>query len=592
MDRRFSQFCAALIPLLVVGSLWAFGEQPSEQTKAQPRPASEASLLAASPAVESFVASPVGRLLQQPMIALFAVLSIGLLVGQVKVKGISLGMAGVFIAGLPLGYLGYAAPREITALGIVFLLYGVGLGAGPAFFRAFGSYGKSLFAVVAAMILAGALTTILIARLTGMPPALTAGVFSGCMKNSAAFASAVDQFPQEADVVAVGYGLAYPISLIAIVLLVQLVPKLAGRDVGEMNALLEKRRPLNRKIAQVMVEVDNSAVAGKTLADLNLIGELNCRILRILEGDRLVAALPDTVCHPGLHLLVIGPEDQLPAAIEFLGHESPKRGLIDADVEPKEIVVTSRALTGTSLGDLNPQVTFGVTVEEVSRLGRDFVPNDDVVLQRMDVLQVSGSSHDLERFARVAGNRTKALQQTDMMSLSVGLVAGLILGLIPIGLPGGPTFSLGMAGGPLLVGLLLGHFGHVGRVIGHFPPATQLFLVRLGLSLLLAGASLQGGAALAPVFSEHGLTLLLMTATVTSVATGTGFLVSSLLQRRNLLETLAGLCGGMSSNPAYETLATQADSDLVLLIFTTAYAIAMILMVFAMQLLIVVLRAL
>jgi putative transport protein len=252
----------------------------------------------------------------------------------------------------------------------------------------------------------------------------------------------------------------------------------------------------------------------------------------------------------------------------------------------------NRALAGKSLLELNPQVTFGVTVQEVSRLGRDFVPKDDFVLQRMDALQVSGSSHDVERFARVAGNNVKALQQTDMLSLSAGLVAGLVVGLIPIGLPGGPTFSLGMAGGPLLVGLLLGHFGHVGRVIGHFPPATQLFLVRLGLSLLLAGASIQGGAALAPVFSQHGPNLLLMTGVVTLAATGTGFLVSSFLQRRNLLETLAALCGGMSSNPAYETLATQADSDVVLLVFTSAYAIAMILMVFAMQLLIVVLRAL
>jgi putative transport protein len=196
----------------------------------------------------------------------------------------------------------------------------------------------------------------------------------------------------------------------------------------------------------------------------------------------------------------------------------------------------------------------------------------------------------VEKFAHTLGHRTKALQQTDLLSLAVGIALGVLVGSIPIGLRGGTGFSLGMGGGPLVVALLLSYWGRVGRVLGHFPAATQLFLVRLGLALLLAGAAMKAGTGLVSAFSQHGWTLVAMVAAVTAAGLCSGVLVCTLLLRQTLLEAMAIVAGGTNATPAYEALSARADSDLVLAVFTTAYAVAMILMVVAVQVVIAILQ--
>jgi putative transport protein len=340
----------------------------------------------------------------------------------------------------------------------------------------------------------------------------------------------------------------------------------------------------------MMVEVVNPAGVGQKLVELPFVRSANCRVIRVLKENRLVAVEPDTAAEPGLRVLVIGTQESLPAVADYLGRETEKSGFIDADYQQMEVVVTSPRVVGRSLAEVNPLVNHGVVVQEINRLGNTFVPRDDVVLQPMDVLQVAGPSANLKAFAHEAGHRARVLHQTDLLSLATGIALGVILGMIPIGLPGSKGFVLGMAGGPMLVALVLSHFGRVGRIIGHFPPATQQFLVRLGLALLLAGASVKAGGALVPVFSQHGAVLVAMSLTIALASLGVGLLVAYGLLGRNLLESLAAIAGGTNATPAYERLAARADSDIVLAIFTTGYAISMILMVLATQLLIVVLQ--
>jgi putative transport protein len=535
--------------------------------------------------------SPLRLLLENQIVCLFVVLSLGLLLGQIKVRGIGLGMAAIFAVGMPLGYLGFTAPDEVSTLGVIFLLYGVGLGAGPTFFRAFGIYGKPLLLISASMVTAGAATALAFSWLAHMPTDLAAGIFTGAMKSSSGFASAIDRLPGHTSVIAVGYGVTYPVSLVIIVLFVQVVPALLHRDVAAMARELDKQRPAGAAIERVMVELANPAIMGQKLMGLDFVRALGCRALRVLEGERLVPVEPQTTCAPGLCVLLAGRADHLPTVTEYLGHRTEPRGIVAADDVQAQVVVTSPAVAGKSVGELNAVASYGVTIQQLSRLGQDMVPSDDMVVQRMDVLQVSGPKANLEAFAAAAGNRQKALQETDMLSLSVGLVLGVIVGMIPIGLPGGKGFVLGMAGGPMLVALLLSHFGRVGGIIGHFPPATQLFLVRLGLSLLLAGASVKAGAALVAVFSQQGPIILAMGVAVNAAALTAGLLVSRYVLRRHLLESLAAISGGTNATPAYEVLASQADSRIVLPVFTSSYAISMILMVLTTQVVIAVLQA-
>jgi putative transport protein len=535
--------------------------------------------------------SPLRLLLDNQMIALFVVLSLGLLAGQLKIKGVALGMAGIFFVGMPFGYFGVTTPEAVSTLGVIFLLYGVGLGAGPTFFRAFGAYGKSMLLVLGIMVLAATLTTLVFARLAGIPTPLAAGLFTGSMKSSAGFASAIDRLPGETNQIAVGYGISYPISLLAIVVFVQLAPRLLRKDLAALNKQMEQERPVRPQLGQAMVELANPAIMGKTLAELSFVRAANCRVVRVLEGDRLLLASQDLVCRPGLHVLVFGTVDRLAAVTDYLGRSSDRKGTVEADHEHMEVVLTASALTGKSLGELNPLANYGVVVREVSRLGHTLGADDGLVLQPLDVLQVDGPAACLQEFARAAGHRTRALQQTDMLSLATGIALGVILGTVPLGLPGSKGFVLGMAGGPMVVALLLSHFGRVGGIIGHFPPATQLFLVRLGLSLLLAGASVRAGSSLVAVFSQQGPILLLMSVVVSVVAILAGLLASHYWLRHNVLEMLMLLSGGVNATPAYTLVARKADSDIALALFTASYATAMILTVVVTQVVIAILGA-
>jgi putative transport protein len=536
--------------------------------------------------------SPLRLLLENQMIALFVVLSVGLLLGRIRLRGVGLGMSAIFLVGMPLGYLGFTAPDEVSTLGVIFLLYGVGLGAGPTFFRAFGMYGKPLLLISLSMVLAGAATALAFAWLAHIPADLAAGIFTGSMKSSSGFASAIDRLPSQTSVIAVGYGISYAIGLVAIVLFVQVVPAILHRDAATMASELDKERPIGSHIERVMVELVNPAIMGQKLAGLDFVRAMGCRALRVLQGEQLVPVGPEMACASGLNVLVAGRADHLPAVVDYLGHKTEARGIVAADDVPMEIVVTSPKVAGKSVGELHLVAEYGVTLQELSRLGQALVPTDDLLLQRMDVLQVSGPKANVEAFAAAAGNRPKVLQETDMLSLAVGIALGVIIGMIPIGLPGSKGFALGMAGGPMLVALLLSHFGRVGGIIGHFPPATQLFLVRLGLSLLLAGASVKAGAALVAVFSQQGPILIAMAVLINAVALATGLFVSRYTLRRHLLECLAAISGGTNATPAYEVLASQADSRVVLPVFTSSYAITMILMVLTTQAVIAILQAL
>jgi putative transport protein len=535
-----------------------------------------------------FAAATSASPLHSAIVTIFVAIAIGLLIGRIRFKGISLGMAGIFIVGIVMGWIGFRAGSGFEQLGVVFLLYGIGLSAGPMFFRALNQYGRQAIAIVAPMILVAALVAVAFIKLTGMSLPLAIGCFTGAMKNPAAFATAIDRFPNDIDQVAVGFGIGYPISLVLIVLLVQLIPALLRKNLTELNDQLEASRPKGGKIERMLVEITNESLVGKPLCELQLVRELDCRIQLVLDDERLIPIPPDMLVNKGMIVLVIGPADALTQITQLLGQKSDVGVLRDAGFEQADIMITSPQVAGHTLGELNLPLNYGVVVREVTRLGNKLVPHIVLVLHARDVLHVDGPQAAIQQFAHVAGHRPKEMQQTDMLSLSVGIGLGLLLGSVTFSLPGNWQFNLGLAGGPLIVALLLGHFGHFAGVVGQFPPATQLFLMRLGLSLLLAASSVHAGAAIGDVFRQHGLILLAMILTIAAAATTVGLLAARLFAS-NLLQALESLAGALNATPAHERIASQADSDLVLVMFTTAYVFAMLLMVLTTEILIAVL---
>jgi putative transport protein len=236
-------------------------------------------------------------------------------------------------------------------------------------------------------------------------------------------------------------------------------------------------------------------------------------------------------------------------------------------------------MAGQTIREIAPLKNHGIVITRITRLGLTFVPNASTVIENNDQLTAVGRIDDLKGFAKAVGHRSNAIDTTDLLSLSAGLTLGIIVGLIPIGLPGATPVTLGLAGGPLLVALLLGHFGRVGRIVGHIPRPTRLLLQELGLVFFLASAGVRGGGALTDTVSEYGLMVFALGLLVSLVPLIVAWPLARGMFKLDPLQSLGGICGGMTSTPALGAITAKTDSQVPVVSYVSAYPVALIVMI-------------
>ncbi|MBT8401628.1 MAG: hypothetical protein KJO98_14215 [Rhodothermia bacterium] len=522
------------------------------------------------------------------IIVLFAVIAVGLLFGRLRLAGVSLGTSGVIFSALVAGYLGYGVPGGVGTIGLVLFAYGVGITAGPGFFASFRQQGKKFAALALVLVGLAAAVTWALAILFELPPDLAAGMFAGALTSTPGLAAVMESLPAGSQA-PVGYGIAYAFGVIGVVLFVQLLPRVLSIDLDELGRSLAAKDSSRRQIRRVLVEAVNPAVIGKRVSELEMVANANCQITRVLEGDRLVPVSKDHVIRDGDHLWLIGREFRLEPVVTMIGRRSDRTDyVVDTDRLQRRVVATSRALVGKSLGELRLLSTHGVTVSRMARHEVEFVPDPDDVVQWGDALTVVGKPEDLDAFADFAGHREKSFDQTDLISLALGLLLGVVIGSASIGL-GGESFSLGLVGGPMLVALVVGHFGRIGRIYGSLPRASRLLMMELGLVFFLAAAGIEAGGQLVAVLQQHGTSVVVAAITVAILPMAVGVLVARLALGLNFLQVLGGVCGGMTSTPGLGVLTSKTDSEVPVVSYAAAYPVALILMTVVGHLLVAVL---
>ena len=525
-------------------------------------------------------------LADQPLIALFAIIATGLLLGTLTVKGISLGSSGVLFTALLAGHLGYSIPSETGTLGLVLFVYCVGIGAGGRFFAALAREGATLAKLALVTVVMGGLITWAGASLLDLPTDLATGIFAGALTSTPALAAATDGISATgAQGISIGYGIAYPFGVIGVVLFVQLMPRLLKHDFEKIAAESRDPRESEERVETVLVEVTNPNLAGKKIADSGL-GNFNaCQISRIYRDDRLAPLQYDDAFETGQLLLLVGRSNEMAIAIDFLGKRSDRKLIKDVENERQLLLVTSKSVSGRSLREIAPLKNYGIVITRVTRLGFTFVPNSSTVIERNDQVTAVGNADNLRTFATAVGDRRSAIDATDLLSLSAGLTLGIVVGLIPLGLPNSTPVTLGLAGGPLLVALLLGHFGRVGRIVGHIPRPTRMLLQELGLVFFLASAGVKGGVSFGETVQQYGLPIFGLGIAVTMLPLFLSWPVARFFFGLNPLQALGGICGGMTSTPALGAITTKTDSQIPVVSYVSAYPVALVIMIVVAKLL-------
>jgi len=509
------------------------------------------------------------------LIALFVIVGSGLLLGSVTLRGICLGSSGVLFTALLAGHLGLEIPGGIGNFGLALFVYCVGIGAGPRFFPALAREGGGLAKLGLLIVATGAGIAWLAGVFFDLPGALTVGLFAGALTSTPALAAASEPGGVIAEGVAIGYGVAYPLGVVGVVLFVQVLPRILKPT--EDTKSEEDTASALLGVQNVAVEVTNPQLVGQPI-DESTLADYACQISRVERNGRFSLLRPDEQFSLGQVVLIVGRPHDIQLATNYVGKISEQSFLADTDNERERFVLTNKALGGQRLRDLHLMRNDRIVITRISRLGQEFVPTPDTRLETYDVLTSVGSAEDLKAFAIKIGHRPQAFDQTDLISLALGLSAGIFVGMIPISLPGGSPMTLGLAGGPLLVALVLGYFGRVGRVAGHIPRPTRMLLQEMGLVLFLAQAGLAGGRSLAATIAEQGASVFVAAALIAVLPILIAYPFSRTVLKLSRGQTLGGICGGMTSTPALGALTQSTRSQQPIVSYATAYPVALITM--------------
>ena len=538
----------------------------------------------------------------EPLLALFVTIALGYLVGKIKIGSFVLGgIAGTLLVGVVIGQLGVSIDSGIKGIFFALFIYAVGFQGGPQFFHALNRRSLNQLASAFVMCFTGLLCVLGAAWLFGLDRGMAAGLAAGGLTQSAIIGTAGDAIGKlglSPDLiktmqtnVAVGYAVCYifgslgPIIMVSWFLpiimqwdiraeAVKLANVLSGGhpelDPGQFNAA--------RQIATRIYEVAalSKAIGISTLAIDRQISDASVEAVyrqgkELERSDSVIIAAGDRVA-------ATGPIVQLEAAAILLGHEvRPPNGLLLVQ-ENREIILTSRALSGRTIGEIHDQVNVearhGVFLTAVKRMGLDLPVLRKLQLKRGDELHFTGSPLDLNRVQAKIGYKISAAAVTDFVFFGIGMLIGLLIGLIEFRIWGIPI-SIGSGGGCLLSGLLFGWLRAVHPHFAALPVGASNFLRDFGLAVFVGIVGISAGPQALVAIEHYGLTLFFLGVGVTLIPQIITFFFSYYVLRiQNPIEALACVAGGRSANPAFAALLTKAGNATPVVSFTVTYAVA------------------
>lgn len=530
------------------------------------------------------------------LLPIAVVVAAGLALGQLKVRGISLGVAGVLFSGLVAGHFGFAPAGPLLDalrdLGLVLFVAAVGAQVGPGFVQSLRDGGLRLNALAAAVVLVGALCTVVLARVLHLDMAALVGVFAGATTNTPALGAAQQALDALPDVDAtrrglpgLGYAVAYPFGVLGVIVSIVGVRALFGRAA---NGTAERGTPAPAVTRRAFV-VENKNLDGRTVHDLPGLAALGVVVSRVLakdarEGER---ALPSTVLHVGDTVLAVGDEAALESACAIIGAPSTRDPTSSTSTGALRMVVTHKEAVGKTLAELALTACHDVVVTRVRRADVDMVATAGLRLRFGDQLHVVGRHDDLAAAAAVVGNSQKALGLTDFLPIFLGIALGVLLGSVALPLPGLPApVKLGLAGGPLIVTIVLGRIGKIGPVVWHLPGNVNLALRELGIALFLSAVGLKAGAHLVEALTGQGPLWLACGVVITLVPLLAVAAVARLALGLPFAAVAGLLAGSMTDPPALAFANSLVGEDSAAVSYAAVYPTTMVLRILTAQALI------
>ena len=533
------------------------------------------------------------------------VIAVGVLLGKIKIFGVSLGVTFVLFTGIVCGHFGFTGNTQILTFlqdfGLILFVFCIGLQVGPSFFSSFKKGGVAMNLIAIGIVCLNVAVALgLYYGLNGrIELPMMVGILCGAVTNTPGLGAAneaLSQLSYNGPQIAMGYACAYPLGVLGIIGSIIAFRFICRVNLKKEEEAIAREEAANPHLTPRMMhlEVHYEALEGKTFLQVKDFMGRDFVCSRILQNGHVSIPHRDTVFHIGDQLFVVCAEDDAEAIIAFIG---PK---IEVDWEKQDtpmvsrrILITQPKMNGKQLGEFHFSSMYGVNVTSVNRSGMDIFASRNLTLQVGDRAMVVGAQDAVERGAGLMGNSLKRLDHPNIVTIFVGIFLGILFGSLPIAFPGIPTpVKLGLAGGPLIVSILIGRFGYKMKLVTYTTMSANLMLREIGIALFLASVGIKAGANfVSTVVDGDGLLYVGCGFLITVIPLLIMGAVARFHYKMNYF-MLMGLIAGSNTDPPALAYSNQtAGNNAPAVGYSTVYPVSMFLRILTAQLLILILAS-
>ena len=537
----------------------------------------------------------------QAVLILSVVSAVGVYLGKIKFFGVSLGVTFVFFAGILAGHLGIEVNKDMLNFaqnfGLIIFVYTLGLQVGPGFFSSLKKGGVELNMMGLAVIVIGILCTLIFHWTSGISIPTMVGLLSGAVTNTPALGAAqqalIQMRPDETEAVtdmALACAVTYPLGVVGVILAIIVLRAMFAKKMENSH----KEQDSTTFVAEF--QVLNPSIYNKSIQEVMRLTEKHFVISRVWHEGKVCIPTSETLLREKDHLLVISIKSDVEYIKTLFGEQENKDwnkedidwNAIDSQLISRRIVVTRDRINGVKLGSLRLRNLYGINITRVNRAGIDLLASKNLRLQIGDRLTIVGEANSVNNVGKILGNEMKRLDNPNLLAIFVGLTLGVLIGAIPIFLPGMDTpIKLGVAGGPIIVGILMGAFGPRIHLTTYTTQSANLMMRQFGIVIYLAGLGIDSGAHFfETVFRAEGLMWIGVGFLLTIIPVLIVGIIASQFFKLDYAHNVGMLCGSMANPMALNYANTTVEGDEPSVSYATVYPLSMFIRVISAQLLI------
>ena len=536
------------------------------------------------------------------------VIAVGILLGKIKIGGISLGVTFVLFAGIVAGHIGFTAPVNILSFiqdfGLILFVFCIGLQVGPGFFEIFKKGGVTLNLLSTTTVLLNVAVMFACYFIffdtndkTNLP--MMVGTLYGAVTNTPGLGAANEALesvwadkstlPQ----IASGYACAYPLGVLGIIGATIAIRFITGTKLADEEEELREAEAEDphAKPHQMHLKVNNTYLAGRTVEQINEFLNRDVVFSRLMHEGKVSIPSSQDVLEMGDEVLVVCAEADAEAIQAFIGPEIEMAWEEEDSNQPmisRRIVVTNSSMNGKTLGKMHFSSVYGVTVTRISRQGLDVFASRNYRFQVGDKILVVGPKDNVSRIAEMMGNSVKRLDHPNIATIFIGIIVGILFGSIPFAIPGMPVpMKLGIAGGPLIIAILIGRFGHRMKLNTYTTTSANMMLREIGLVLFLASVGIKAGANFwHTVVQGDGLLYVATGFIITIVPILIVGVIARLKFKFNYFTLMGMIAGTYTDPPALAYANSICSREAPAIGYSTVYPLSMFLRIFTAQLIV------